>query len=231
MSELELMAEADRRAKSYLEGIEQRSPFPDQAARAGLSAFWKHFFDERCGDAVKTLQMLDDPAARRRRPASNGPRYFGFVIGAALPGSGRSRAIDAGVGSVRGHIRHVPGRSDDREDRRAVASSTRSTYHENPRSGSVPARRPARSVAFLRLGDRCCLRQGQDIERDGLFGAPEIRVVVSETVHYHRAESSTGLMGFGFIHLVTHPWKRILADRSRSPTPRSMTRRSCASSR
>ncbi len=91
MSELELMAEADRRARNYLEGIEQRLPFPDQAARAGLSVFSEAFPDEG-RDAVETLRMLDihgSPATT----ASNGPRYFGFVIGAALPAAAAAERL------------------------------------------------------------------------------------------------------------------------------------------
>lgn len=38
MQELQLMAEADERARDYLAGIEQRPPFPEQAARGSLRA-------------------------------------------------------------------------------------------------------------------------------------------------------------------------------------------------
>ncbi len=39
MQEIELIAEADKRARDYLSGIEARPPFPDHAARDGLAVF------------------------------------------------------------------------------------------------------------------------------------------------------------------------------------------------
>ncbi|MGR9426241.1 pyridoxal phosphate-dependent decarboxylase family protein [Rhizobium leguminosarum] len=212
MSELELMAEADRRAKNYLEGIEQRVPFPDQAARAGLTAFSEAFPDEG-QDAVETLQMLDihgSPATT----ASNGPRYFGFVIGAALPAAAAAErlmlawdqcAATYDTSPVAATIEKIAGRwlldALDLPRESAVGFGTSAT---------------ACALSCLSAARRSLLsRQGWDIERGGLFGAPEIRVVVSETVHI-TVRKALRLLGFGSVHLVTAPvdaYGRIDPDR------------------
>ena len=82
MNEFELMAEADHRAHAYLAGVTTRRAYPDDHAIAALSAFAEPLPDS--GDAGQTLRLLDELGS----PAtvvSNGPNYYGFVIGATLP--------------------------------------------------------------------------------------------------------------------------------------------------
>ncbi len=43
------------------------------------------------------LDIYGSPATT----ASNGPRYFGFVIGRHLPAAAAAETLDAGMGSVR----------------------------------------------------------------------------------------------------------------------------------
>lgn len=91
MHELDLIAEADARARAYLSGIDRRSPYPEAAALDGLSAFVEALPDHGHG-ADDTLRMLDtygSPATT----TSNGPRYFGFVIGAALPAASAAERL------------------------------------------------------------------------------------------------------------------------------------------
>lgn len=64
-------------------GVDVRSPFPGQAARDGLAVFAEPLSD-RGRDAADTLRLLDSHGSPATT-GSNGPRYFGFVVGAALP--------------------------------------------------------------------------------------------------------------------------------------------------
>src|SRR5579859_847832 len=91
MDELALYAEADARSRAYLESLATRRVFPDAAALDGLRAFDEALPAAGC-DAAETLALLDTHGT----PAtvtSNGPRYFGFVIGAALPAAAAAERL------------------------------------------------------------------------------------------------------------------------------------------
>ncbi|MET3709941.1 hypothetical protein ABIC65_000621 [Sphingomonas trueperi] len=81
--EAALVADVDRRATDYLRGIEQRRVYPDQRALDGLGRF-EELLPDRGRPGAETLALLDD-AGIPATIATNGPRYFGFVVGAALP--------------------------------------------------------------------------------------------------------------------------------------------------
>jgi len=83
MDEQALIADADRRASNYIASVDTRRVYPDAVAIDGLAAF-AEALPERGQDAAATLAMLDDIGSPAT-VASNGPRYFGFVIGACLP--------------------------------------------------------------------------------------------------------------------------------------------------
>src|SRR5687767_12696914 len=81
--DLDLLTEAAQRAARYLAGRDERAVFPTPAALAGLAAFDEPLPDGP-RDAGETLALLDD-AGSPATVASTGGRYFGFVIGGALP--------------------------------------------------------------------------------------------------------------------------------------------------
>ena len=83
MDELEILQEADRRAQDYIGGIETRRVFPGTAERAALSGFLEDLPEVGLPavDTVALMDKLGSPAT----VASNGPNYFGFVIGASWP--------------------------------------------------------------------------------------------------------------------------------------------------
>ncbi|HMB52930.1 MAG TPA: aspartate aminotransferase family protein, partial [Thermoanaerobaculia bacterium] len=81
--ELDLQRSADRRAHDYLAGVAERRVFPDDEALAGLLRFDEPFPDQ--GRPGKETLSLLDAAGSPATVVSNGPHYFGFVIGAALP--------------------------------------------------------------------------------------------------------------------------------------------------
>lgn len=83
MNEMELLAQADLRGLRYTETNGQRRVFPSDDAIAALVAFDEPL-PEQGLPAEDTLALLDDIGSPATT-ASNGPRYFGFVIGAALP--------------------------------------------------------------------------------------------------------------------------------------------------
>lgn len=83
MDELALIADADRRAARYIASVDTRRVFPDAAAIDALARFTEALPDHG-HDPSETLALLDDIGS----PAtvvSNGPNYYGFVIGASCP--------------------------------------------------------------------------------------------------------------------------------------------------
>ena len=91
MDELSLVADTDERARRYLVGVAEMRVFPDDAALTALARFDEALPSEgRPGE--ETIALLDDVGS----PAtvvSNGPNYFGFVIGAALPAAAAAERL------------------------------------------------------------------------------------------------------------------------------------------
>ena len=97
-------------------------------------------------------------------------------------GAGR-RLADQRLGPERRAVRDRPGRRRRRGDRRARGSRSCSGCPPASASGSRPARRWRRSPGSPPHGTPCSRGPGWDVERQGLFGAPEIPVVVSDESH------------------------------------------------
>jgi len=193
-----LMADAARRAADYIAGAARRRPFPDGAALAALAGFDTDL-PEQPGDAAETLDLLDrlgSPAT----VASNGPRYFGFVIGAALPvAAAADRLVLAWDQNASSH---------DSSPASAAVEKVAAKYVlevlDLPRDSAVGfgTGATACTIAALTAARRTMLaRAGWDFDRDGLIGAPEIRVVVSRLAHI-TVFKALRLLGFGTARLI-----------------------------
>ena len=82
-SELALLRDADARAANYLRSVSDRRAFPTEEAIEKLNGLAGPL-PESPSDPRETLALLDDFGAPGA-VTSNGPNYFGFVIGAVLP--------------------------------------------------------------------------------------------------------------------------------------------------
>lgn len=199
--ELPLLADADRRAAAYLASLETRRVFPSPDAIAALTAFDEPM-PEQGVDAGATLSLLDtigSPAT----VTTNGPRYYGFVVGAALPGAAAAERLmlawDQGAplamtSPVSAKIEEVAGRwlldSLDLPRESAVGFGTSAT---------------ACGLTCLAAARRTLLRRaGWDIDAHGLSGAPEIRVVVSQTIHIVVLKALR-VLGFGADQIIKAP--------------------------
>lgn len=199
--EAELVADADARATAYLHGVETRLVFPDQAALDGLARF-----DETLPDmglpGRETLALLDE-AGSPATVTTNGPRYFGFVVGAALPAAAAAERLmlawDQGAALAM--------TSPTAAKLEGVAARWLLDILDLPRESVVGfgTSATACSLTALTAARNTLLAQaGWDVARDGLFGAPEIRAIVPSTVHVTILKALR-ILGFGTGRLLLAP--------------------------
>jgi glutamate/tyrosine decarboxylase-like PLP-dependent enzyme len=193
MDELNLLADADARGLRYLEGNATRRVFPSDEAIAALGAFDESLPTQGL-PAEGTLALLDgigSPATT----ASNGPRYFGFVIGAALPAAAAAERLMLAWDQCASTFDNSPVSATlERIAGRWVLDAL-----NLPRDSAVGfgSSATACTLAALATARRSLLaRQGWDFDRQGLTGAPEIKVVVSELVHI-TVKKALRILGFG----------------------------------
>jgi glutamate/tyrosine decarboxylase-like PLP-dependent enzyme len=199
--ERQLLVEADRRALNYLDGIPTRPVFPLPPALAGLQAF-DEALPERSYPADQVLQRLDEfgsPAT----VASNGPRYFGFVIGATLPAAAAAERLVLAWDQCASSFDNSPV-ADSLE---RIAGRWVSELLGLPRESAVGfgTSATACTLACLSAARRTLLaRKGWDFDGDGLVGAPEVRVVVSASAHI-TVKKALRILGFGINRLIVAP--------------------------
>lgn len=114
-----LLNDVAARAGAYLRGLDQRKVAPDPAAVAALAALDSPL-PQTPSDAAATLDLLDrygSPATM----AMAGPRFFGFVIGGALPGRARRQLAGGLLGPEHVLLRDHAGDRASRADGVALA--------------------------------------------------------------------------------------------------------------
>ncbi len=193
MNEVDFLQEADRRARKYVAGVNQQNVFPDKEAIAGLARF-----DEPLSDAGKaeeeTIALLD-AAGSPATAVSNGPAYFGFVIGATLPVAAAAERISIAWDQCASSFDNSPAAH--------VIEKTAARWMleilDLPRESAVSFGTSASAcgLACLTAARRRLLANHDwDFDQDGLTGAPEIKVVVPESVHV-TVKKALRVMGFG----------------------------------
>ena len=200
MNEFELMAEADHRAHAYLAGVTTRRAYPDDHAIAALSAFAEPLPDS--GDAGQTLRLLDELGS----PAtvvSNGPNYYGFVIGATLPAAAAAERMVLAWDQCASSLANSP--AADAIERQA--GQWLLEILDLPRNSAVSFGTSASACGLVCLATarRSLLAQaGWDFDQDGLNGAPPICVVIPELAHI-TVIKALRILGFGVGQLIRAP--------------------------
>lgn len=188
-----LLSTAATLATQYLEGLPSRQVRPDPAAVAALQQLYEPLPDHP-QDPQAVLQRLDalgSPATA----ASAGPRYFGFVIGGALPVALAANWLATTWDQNAALHDPTPG----------VAAFEHAALRwllemlDLPResAGAFVTGATQANLCGLAAGRHAVLQQaGWDVEADGLFGAPPINVVVGAEAH-PTLFKALGVLGLG----------------------------------
>jgi glutamate/tyrosine decarboxylase-like PLP-dependent enzyme len=148
-------------------------------------------------DPADPAAVIDDLAAAIEPilVASTGPRYFGFVIGGALPAATCADLLTTGWDQNAFNAVSSPGAALVEE----IAAGWLTDVLGLPASASVgfvTGGQAANTVGLAAARHRVLEVAGWDVERRGLFGAPRVRVVASEERHA-TIDRSLRVLGFG----------------------------------
>lgn len=201
MASNKLLESAAERAYAYLEHLDQRAVAPAVDAVVRLDELARRIPEEPTSpeQVIRLLDEYGSPATM----ATAGGRFFGFVIGGALPVSLAANwlagAWDQNAGSSQ--ITPIAGALE------AIAQAWLLDVLHLPTESAVGFVTGGTMANFTALaaGRHVVLESaGWDVESKGLFGAPEITVVVSEEAH-PTLHKSLGLLGLGRERVIRIP--------------------------
>ncbi len=196
-----LLRRAAQLALDYETAIDARAAAPSQGALDALSGF-DESLPTQGADPLETLALLSEiggPATM----GSTGPNYFGFVQGATYP-------IALGASFLASAW--------DQNAALPVMSPVAAALHDVSRGWLVEllgladttdvvfvtGATVANASCIAAARDALLSEWGWDAQRDGLFGAPPIRVVIGEKAH-STLRKSLGLAGLGRERVIEVP--------------------------
>ena len=197
----QLLEQAAARAVRYVTTILDRrvAPLPENVARL-----------DRLGgpvpkspsDPAETLALLDDVGSPAT-VATNGGRYFGFVIGGSVPASLAANWLASAWDQNAAYSVMSPVAAKLEE----IVAGWVLELLALPREsgvGFVTGTTMANFTALAAARTFLLQRTGWDVEENGLFGAPEIKVVVGGEVHVSLLKA-LAMLGLGRARVTTVP--------------------------
>jgi len=201
MNEDQLLQEADRRARNYVAGADARRVFPTDQDIAALAGF-DEALPEQGYPAADTIALMDDLGSPGT-VASNGPNYFGFVIGASLPVAAAAERLAIAWDQCASTEDGSPAAYAIEKQ----ASTWLLEFLDLPRTSAVAFGTSATACGLSCLAAAradLLARQGWDVVNDGLFGAPEVKVVVPASTHV-TVRKALQVLGFGWNRVIKAP--------------------------
>lgn len=176
----QLFEQAKSYAYEYIDGVFERNVFPSEAALAQLSSF-DEALPEIPGDAAEMLRMLHQYGSPATI-AHTGGRYFGFVVGGVFPPVMAAKWLADAWDQISALYLTSP-----------IASKLEAVCEkwliellglpEGCVAGFVSGTSMATTCGFAAARYELLKRAGWDVNADGLFGAPPMRVVVGDEAH------------------------------------------------
>lgn len=188
-----LLRRAHDAAARYARTIDDRGVAPSAAALAGLAELREPLpeLPTTGGDVLDLLDRVGSPATM----ATTGGRFFGFVVGGALPVAVAANWLATAWDQNAGNWILSPIAAD-LED---VAASWLLEVLDLPRDavvGFVTGSTMGTFSAFAAARSALLRRAGYDVKRKGLNGAPRLRIVTSAELHPTNL-AALGYAGFG----------------------------------
>ncbi len=197
----ELLRDAAARSLRYLESLATRPVAPRPDGIAGIERFDEPLPDEP-RDPAETLRLLDEVGSPATM-AMAGPRFFGFVIGSALPVTVATNWLSTAWDQNTGLWVSTPGTSTIEE---VALRWLVELFGLPPETGGafVTGATVANMAALAAARHDVLHRAGWNVEAKGLFGAPPITVVVGAEVH-PTVPKSLGVIGLGRERVIRVP--------------------------
>jgi len=188
-----LLVRAAERAAAFRETVGDRPVAPEVDVERFRRTFGGPLPDKGTDaeSVIDELVEMVEPAL----VASAGPRYFGFVMGGALDSATAADMLTTGWEQVGFNGVTSPASALVEEIvgtwlKDALGLPARASF------GIVTGAQGANTGALAAARHRVLKRAGWDVERDGLQGAPRIRIVAGEERH-GTIDRSLRLLGFG----------------------------------
>jgi glutamate/tyrosine decarboxylase-like PLP-dependent enzyme len=201
----DLLREAADYAVDFLRTLADRPVWPPASVEELRDAFGlAHELPDAglaAADVVRDLVTAAEPGVL----ASAGPRYFGFVIGGGLPAALAADWLATAWDQNAAFYSLGPAAAVAEE----VAAAWLLDLFRLPRDASFGFTTGCQMANFVGLAAArraVLLRHGWDVERDGLQGAPRVRLLTGGERHV-TVDVALQLLGFG-----THMIERVPAD-------------------
>jgi glutamate/tyrosine decarboxylase-like PLP-dependent enzyme len=188
-----IMADAAARAGAYLGTLAERPVAPSAGAIGALDRLGGPL--PGTGEPAADVLALLDAVGSAATVATAGPRYFGFVIGGALPASLGASVLATAWDQNAGYFGMSPVAA--RCEEFALEWLVTMLGLPGGTGGAfVTGATMANVTALITARDAVLAREGWDVAADGLNGAPPLRVVVGAEVHAS-VRKALALIGLG----------------------------------
>ncbi|HVG99150.1 MAG TPA: pyridoxal-dependent decarboxylase [Miltoncostaeaceae bacterium] len=189
----DLLAAAAAHAADYLESLPERPVRADRDSAAALAALPRALPDGPTDPRAVLDELVAD--AEPGVTAMGSPRYFGFVIGGTLPAALAADWMAAAWDQNAGLASPTPAAAAIEE----VAGAWVIDLLGLPREASfafVTGCQMAHVTCLAAARHRVLAEAGWDVERDGLAGAPRVRVIATAGRHV-TVDRALRLLGLG----------------------------------
>lgn len=197
----ELLNYAKNIGTEFLETIDDRSVYPDQESLKLLKMFSEELplNPSNPAEVISFLHKYGSPSA----VASAGRRYFGFVIGGSLPASLAANWIagawdqNAGLGvtsPVNASIEQIVSKW----------LTEILPVSKNATAGFVTGVTMANFCGLAAARHHILKNNGWNVEADGLFNAPPIKIIIGEEAHGSLLKALS-LIGFRYNRVIKVP--------------------------
>ena len=193
LKDKQIFEQARKHAYAYSDGIADMDVFPSKESIENLKAFDEPL-NEEPSDALDVIDMLNrygSPATT----AQTGGRYFGFVDGGAIPVSIATKWLTDFWDQCGGLYLTSPINS---KLESVCETWLKDIFGLPPQTvtGFVSGTSMANLSALCAARYRLLKNQGWDINKQGLNGAPHIRIIAHRQVH-SSVKKTLVMLGFG----------------------------------